>query len=316
MTDNKDMKLGRSFANQPHSGLAMIEVMVALVILSILTAGLTTMISQQARETKALAELLAKRDLQTVLTAALSSGSVCTYIANNSAPPLTFDSTAVLPQTLIPTLPLYASADPLPGPVVAQIGDIASPYAGSVIINSIQLKITAGSGSSYLGNWEIGFDSTNTVRALKPISVSTTLTVDNSIPVAARITKCGAQSVPSVSYSQTQAPANGNTNTPRTVKAISANVLVSSGDKFLFTINVNAVSGGMATNVTVTLLRDGVQIFYASGSQPSGWTQVHNWIFVDSAATPGLHTYELWTGDDWPNGSWTGDASLVILKTP
>ncbi len=159
---------------------------------------------QSARETNALTQKLASTDLEKLLQTSLSDGSVCQYIVNNPAV-LTFDSTNVsptTPQVITPTLPIYASVQAGPpivtGPVVAQIGQPASAYSSSAIIKTITLSISgapsppppAGPGATFTGNWLVTLDPTKLVRAILPISVATTLTVDTTAPTAAMITGC------------------------------------------------------------------------------------------------------------------------------
>lgn len=160
------------------------------------------------RETQALGQKLAVTDLERLLQSSLANGSVCQYIVNTPAA-LTFDSTAVssaTPQTIKPTLPIYASYQPGPpsvvGPVVAMIGQPASSYSNLAIIKDIQLSISGapnplpppGPGVTFTGNWQVILDSDKLVRALPPISVSTTLAVDTTVPTQAKITGCQSYS--------------------------------------------------------------------------------------------------------------------------
>jgi hypothetical protein len=67
---------------------------------------------------------------------------------------------------------------------------MASASSSTLFVSGIKLVVTAGSGGNYYGNWVIDFDSTKTVRALKPLALATTLTVDDSTPTAAKILGC------------------------------------------------------------------------------------------------------------------------------
>jgi hypothetical protein len=67
---------------------------------------------------------------------------------------------------------------------------VASGYSRSLIVKSIRLEILSGAGANYLANWIVSFDATKTVRALKPLVIATTLTVDAASPSSAKITGC------------------------------------------------------------------------------------------------------------------------------
>jgi len=182
-------------------GQSITQVLIAVAIMGVVMAAFTSLIAIQMKESKALAEKLAALDLQQFLTASLADGSVCAYVLNNPTV-LTFDSTKPLPQTI--TLPdpdakgeratLFASILPgppaAPGPAVARVGSIASVASNSLIVQSIQLQITQGSAGSYAGNWLVSFDSSKTVRSIRPAAVAVKLTADITTPTSAKITSC------------------------------------------------------------------------------------------------------------------------------
>lgn len=195
-----------------RAGQSLVAVLISVGIMGIIASSMASLFVFQYRETHALSEKLGSADLEKTLISALADGSVCQYVLNNPTV-LTFDTTKVsstTPQTINLTGPLYASINPgppqTPGPVVAKIGQAESGYATTLVVNSIQLLITSGSGNTYVGNWSVGFDNTKTVRALKPISVSTIITVSTTAPhtpTAAAITNCqnspaGGSGVPDV----------------------------------------------------------------------------------------------------------------------
>lgn len=181
-------KIGKS-----QKGMTLVEVLVCLGIIATLAAVFAQYQLNQMKETKALNEKSATVDLEKVLISALADGSGCLH-ALNTPTALTFDSTAVTsssPVDLVPTVPLYSKVvSGVPGPVVARVGDTASPAARSVVIQSIKLRITEGSGTNFKGAWIIDFDTSQMVRPLKPVMVSTILRVDNTNPAAATIIGC------------------------------------------------------------------------------------------------------------------------------
>lgn len=192
----------RSLGDQ--RGQSIVQVLISVGLMGILMTAFTSMMAMQYRETNALSQKLASTDLERLLQSSLSNGSVCQYITNNPAI-LTFDSTKVsptTPQIVTPTLPIFASVQLGPpvvtGPIVAQIGQSASSFSSSAIIEAIGLSIsgapsplpTPGPGVVFTGNWIITLDPTKLVRALAPIRVATTITVDTTTPTASQITSC------------------------------------------------------------------------------------------------------------------------------
>lgn len=173
-------------------GVGMVEILVALGIMSIVMAGMSSFMNNQASQNLGLTQSLAKLDFEKMLISSFANGAVCEYILNNPVP-LTFDSGAAFPHTLTPTLPIYASVTgtpAVPGPVVAQVGLPASPLTPTVEIASIQLKVTAGGGNSYVGVWTVVFEPSRLITPLRPATVSTALTVDPTNPSAVRVTAC------------------------------------------------------------------------------------------------------------------------------
>jgi hypothetical protein len=189
-------------------GGSLVELLVVTGIMMIVMMAVSSMFLSQQTETRALSEKLASLDLERVLIAALADGKVCAYVLNNPTV-LTFNSAAALPQTI--TLPsssinpakLYSGIIPgppvLPGPIVVEVNKPASAISNSLVVQSIQLQIISGVGSNFTGTWAITFDSTKTVRAIKPVYVTTMLTVDNTIPAFSKITGCAAEGISFVS---------------------------------------------------------------------------------------------------------------------
>lgn len=190
--------------NLNERGQSLVQVLVSIAIAGIVMASFSSMMVNQQREARALTEKLAASDLEKTAIAALADGTICNYVLN-SPTPLTFNAAAVAagnPQIIQVNRPLYASlipgTPPTPGPVIAQVGRLASGFSSTLEVNSVELRVTSGTGNSYVANWEIGFDNMKTIRAVKPASVSTTITVSTTAPdspTAARITGCQASTM-------------------------------------------------------------------------------------------------------------------------
>lgn len=187
-----------------QKGQSIIQVLVGVAMMGILMSAFASMMYAQNREARAMKEILASLDLQKTLSSSLVSGQVCQYVLTNPTA-LTFDSQTIsttTPQTVHPSLPMYASivqgTPQTPGPIVAQIGQAASVYSNSVIIDDIRLVIDGapspmpppGPSVTFLGHWLISFDNTKLVRPLKPVTASTTIIADTTNPAAAVILGC------------------------------------------------------------------------------------------------------------------------------
>ena len=187
-----------------QKGQSLVQVLVSIGVMGAMLLSFTDIMSAQVKETRALSQKLAVTDLERLLQNSLADGSVCKYILNMPNA-LTFDSQKVsetTPQTIKPTLPIYASIKIGPpvvtGPIIAKPGEPASPNAPSVVIKDIVLSINGapsplpapGPGVKFKANWEITLDPNGLVRPLRPITISTLLVADTSNPTAARITKC------------------------------------------------------------------------------------------------------------------------------
>jgi hypothetical protein len=172
----------------------------AAAIMSIVTLGMASTINHMGVQSRALSEKLASMDLEKLLIASLSDGSVCNYLLKDK----TFNSNLSLSPTspLVISFPstsssptrIYASYNPTAttplGPVVAEVGQLASPYSESLKVSAINLELTGRSGASFTGRWRVDFDGTKLVRPIKPIYVSVTLGTETSNPTAAKITSC------------------------------------------------------------------------------------------------------------------------------
>ncbi|WP_413290298.1 hypothetical protein [Bdellovibrio sp. HCB337] len=169
-----------------QKGQSLIQVIISMAIsMIILSAIASTMVAQQ-KEVKGLGEVIASKDLQSVLTATLTKSSACLFSINTPSP-ASFDSTS-LPQKI--TIPkIYTSAS-YAAPAVVEQNKAVSPFASTLVAENIELNIKSGTGNTYLAEWQIHFAATSLVRALKPVVVSTILAVDTTVPAVARIIGC------------------------------------------------------------------------------------------------------------------------------
>lgn len=169
--------------------------------MGIVVAAMSSIFTNLNHESKAMSEKLGAMDLEKVLISSLD-GSACLY-ALTLPTPITFAANAPMssgaPQTRqLPSSPAnparlyssYDSATATPGPILTQVGQLASPYSNSLVVRSIALELTEISGATVKGRWRVDFDGTRLVRPVKPAYVSVTLTANISNPGAATFTSC------------------------------------------------------------------------------------------------------------------------------
>lgn len=145
-------------------GQALIQIMIAGSIMSIIMAGMLTMMSLQNKENKALGEKLTALDLSRTITATLADPNACNELLNasnivNGIHALTFDASHVShdkPHVInLHQIPRFVPSNP------------------SIIRakNGIQLNIT----SQNTGDLIINFDQTNLVHPIKNLSFPVSL---------------------------------------------------------------------------------------------------------------------------------------------
>lgn len=179
-----------------EGGQSLIQVLIAVAIMGVLMAALMTLSGIQSREMAAAQQKMAALDLQNSLLSSLLTSSVCDFVLN-SPTSLTFNSLRLPTKISIPAsrpVPMNVNPGPPPqaGPIVAQIGTSPSPLSETLEIRTIDLEVSSGANGSYMANWVVDFDQTKLVRSIKPIRISTALYVNDSIPTASRIIRCGA----------------------------------------------------------------------------------------------------------------------------
>jgi hypothetical protein len=169
-----------------QSGQSLIQVVVSMAIsMIILLAFVSTMVAQQ-KEVKGLGEVIATKDLQSLLTSTLSKSSACLFSINTPTV-ASFDSTNLPQKIVIPKI--YTSAN-YSAPAVVEQNKQVSPFASTLVAESIELNVKSGNGNTYLAEWQVHFSPTTLVRALKPVVVSTILKVDKTVPAVTRIVGC------------------------------------------------------------------------------------------------------------------------------
>ena len=178
------------------NGISILEVLIAAGIMTILMAGFSSMLLNQNKESRAVAEILAAQDLQKSIIGIMARGDVCQYLLA----PKTFNATQVVGGVAyeidMGNQPIYAAMVTSGTPSVAFVkkGDKASGFTNSLIVESIKFIIESGTISgnqgSFVGRWIIDFDGNKSVRKLKPVSVAAVINADTTIATAAKSISC------------------------------------------------------------------------------------------------------------------------------
>lgn len=174
-----------------NRGMSLVEVLVAVGIMSIVALSFATMMSNQQKEAKAVSETLAKLDLEKLLIAALADGSICSFELTQG--PTTFDSTLLASATPpVLTLPSIHAASNAAAPLLVANNAQASPSSNSLTVQSIKFEAitNAGNANQYLADLKISFNS-GTVRSIRPIALKMILNTSSASPANAKlITSC------------------------------------------------------------------------------------------------------------------------------
>ncbi len=198
--------------------VSIVETLVAVGIMSIMMAGFASMLSSQGKETRALAEVLGVQDLQKSMIGIMAKGDVCQYMLQTK----TFNAQAVQNGTAqeidMGTDPIYSGMvnATTPGPVFIKKGDKGSAFSSSLVVENIKFVVDSGSyiggNGAFIGHWIINFDSSKSVRKLKPVSIAAAIYANTSSPTAAQSTAClGNDSAATPNFANTSAVCSSTT---------------------------------------------------------------------------------------------------------
>lgn len=173
-------------------GQSLIQVIVGLAVGAIAMMAFLSMTTNNQKETRAITEKMASMDLQTIVSTVLADGQVCTYILTDVTQ-ATNRSTNIINSDNLSSAVVNINSLPsnavLGAPVVAAVGQLASPLSSSLRISSISLKNWSGGGDVFLANLEIAFNSNGLVRPLKPIVMRMLVKTDPTTPSNAKLIK-------------------------------------------------------------------------------------------------------------------------------
>jgi len=249
-----------------EAGFSIIEVLIALGIMTVIFAASGTFIEFQTKEVRWLEQKLLSLEFSKLVGASLSDPQVCGYLISNPALS-TFDSTQISstsPLKIPLTTPIYSSvrANPPPatppflfGPIVAEVG---KEVGSGLIVERVELAMVEapspmpppGPGAVFTGEWQVFYDTTKLLRAIRPVTIPMRFTVDTTNPTAASITACGVANAPTspVTYIKYKAWSGNHTaspcNDPPACAAGDVELGVGSETKFYYTNLMSQVGVG------------------------------------------------------------------------
>lgn len=154
-------------------GQTLIQVLVTVGIMGIIMAGMMTLQSSQAKESRAAAERIAKLDAARVLNMYFADPGlgICTY-EFVTLRTLTFDDTH-LPATATASVSInsiHSGTSTTSSDLIA-VGKAVSPISNSLVVQSISVGNITGAYPNYSGSLIISFNSNLLVRGLANLTL-------------------------------------------------------------------------------------------------------------------------------------------------
>ncbi|WP_374029950.1 hypothetical protein [Bdellovibrio bacteriovorus] len=175
------------------------ELLIAVGILGILSAGMATLMINQQKESRALQETFARMDLEKSLLSSLANGSICTFILNHSSQGPTsstpnrdrnvFDSNGVTSsQPLIIKIQNLLASPSESAPSLARVGERASALSNNLIVSDMRFVIRPNLPPDvFLADFEVSFRENMTVRAPRKIVIKNIqIATDSGTPLNAK----------------------------------------------------------------------------------------------------------------------------------
>lgn len=200
------MSAGRSLI-QNNRGQLLVQVIIAGGIAMIIFIAMLAMQTSQSKENKALSEKLGSLDAGRIITGTISNSANCTSLfttanlVGGSNSVLTFDSTLTSVSNPY-SVPLIKVLGGNPSSPAAAVGELASAFTQSLIVQSISVSVT----SPVSGDLIITFDNSKLVRPIKSLTFPLFLT--SSGPTASKlITACSGGAAPAPAPGPAPGPA-------------------------------------------------------------------------------------------------------------
>ena len=165
--------------------MSLIEILVAMGVMSILMLAFTQMMTQQIKQTSALEQTLARLDVERTLSTFLADGSVC----KASLETQTFNEAALASTSFnVSNLPSSTHSGAL---YLIEANKQASALSGSLKVNTIVYKNIQSTGITNKYNMDLEVTFTGGIRPLKPLIFKMILNTENSTTAGVKnITGC------------------------------------------------------------------------------------------------------------------------------
>ncbi|MGE3758876.1 MAG: hypothetical protein AB7H97_14035 [Pseudobdellovibrionaceae bacterium] len=159
-----------------QKGQMLIQVMITSAIMGVIMMSIATMMSAQSKTAQMITQKLGVNDLQQMLSTSMNSGNSCKAIIDSLGASANFNASlvgsATPPKISLNKIPM--SADPT-APDLVTIGSQPSALTNALVVKSIELVITGGTGNQFRGNLQVVFDETKLIVPLRPASVGVLL---------------------------------------------------------------------------------------------------------------------------------------------
>ena len=185
------------FRLKSNSGQGIVQVLIAMGIMSIMMVAMTSYMNNQARENRALSEQLAKLELERSMGMLLADGSICkselTDILLNPASAayrVNATSDLTLKKTAIDLTSIHAGTTPAATKFI-EVDKAPSAMSNSMLVDTIQIKelLSTGVADRYLAKLEVSFKGT--VRNQVPITLQKIIVTNSADPIGnKRIVDC------------------------------------------------------------------------------------------------------------------------------
>lgn len=167
------------------NGSSLIQVMFAAAIMMVIALGLSSMISNQNKEIKAIGEKLLTKELESQMKTMLGSSDYCNCLLRGKTFDIAATPPVVVPADQITRLQSGYSTGPLDAlPCTPIATDFISPAGGGVAgsnmtVASVDIRnMQLVSPANYKADVQVSFS--NSVRVLQPIKSSIQFAVDGS----------------------------------------------------------------------------------------------------------------------------------------
>jgi prepilin-type N-terminal cleavage/methylation domain-containing protein len=267
-------------------GFSLIEILVAGALISVVSMAMMTMMKSQETQVQRINQKMEVNDIKNQLQTLFTSSAACLC---QFAPSQTFNSTDASGHQFITLDKIKLDCA---SSILLQVDQKTET---GLVVDKIQFAdLRPTSPTQWLGNWTVYFKN-SALAEFKPMKLGQIVTIDNSVPSAARITSCTGSGQ---SYRQVSIVAIPNfpLNGTQTVDFKSFLPAADQPNVTAIQVSIENYTDVVPTNdiaADVTFLIDGAQMFhfyYDTSGNNERW-QIQN----QSLVSAGSHTIRMTT---------------------